>query len=174
MNNQWLMIKQMDKQLKEWQEIGKKYGAPRMGWIKTLRTALSMTVEQLATRLNLSRARIAQLENAEINDAVTLRSLREAANAMDCELIYAIVPKNHSTLESIIKARAAQVAKERVARVAHSMSLEAQSVDEGLLKKQEGELSNLLTIRLNKKLWSAHKKTPLKVKKIIEHLAKKK
>src|SRR5688572_12976007 len=122
MKNQWLTIHQLDRQLKEWQVIRNKYGKPRPGWVKTIRTALSMSAEQLATRLGLTRGRITQLESAETLNAVTLRTLEEAANALGCELIYAIVPKGNSTLEGILKTRAEQVAKERVAQVAHTMS----------------------------------------------------
>ena len=154
MSSHWLMIEQLDKQLKEWQAVSRKYGRPRGGWVKTLREALSMSVEQLANRLRLSRSRIAQLENAEIHDAVTLRTLREVANALECEFVYAIVPKNHSSLESIIKTRAEQVAIERIARVAHSMSLEAQSVDNNILKKQKELLTKSLTEHFNKKFWA--------------------
>lgn len=153
MKNQWLTINQLDRQLKEWQAIKNKYGQPRAGWIKTLRVALGMSVEQLANRLGLTRGRITQLENAEINDAVTLRTLKEAANALGCELIYAIVPKGNSTLESILKTRANQVAQERIAQVAHTMSLEAQSVDSHILKIQKDELTKSLIEHLNKKLW---------------------
>ena len=154
MKNQWLTIKQLDKQLKEWQAISKKYGKPRAGWIKTLRVALSMSAEQFADRLGLTRGRVNQLEKSEVHDAVTLWSLKEAANALGCELVYAIVPKGSSTLEDIIKTRAEQVAKERVARVAHSMSLEAQSVDADTLKSQKDVLAKSLMEHLNKKFWA--------------------
>lgn len=156
MSNPWLAIKQLDRQLKEWQAVSQKYGTPRIGWVKTLREALSMTAEQLANRLGLSRARIVQLENSEVNDAVTLRALKEAASAMECEFVYAIVPKGNATLEDIIKTRAAQVAHERIATVAHTMALEEQSVDSHLLKTQKNELTRTLTEHLNKKLWSEH------------------
>jgi predicted DNA-binding mobile mystery protein A len=154
MNSRWLTIKQLDRQLKEWQAVSKKYGRPRDGWVKTLRVALSMSAEQLASRLGLTRSRITQLENAEIHDAVTLRTLKEAANAMECEFVYAIVPKNQTSLEDIIKRRAEQIAKERVARIAHSMSLEAQSVDTDILKKHKEDLAKNLMEHLNKKFWS--------------------
>jgi predicted DNA-binding mobile mystery protein A len=153
MNNQWLTIHQLDKQITDWQILKEKYGQPRSGWIKTLRVALSMSAEQLAKRLGLTRGRINQLENAEIHDSVTLRALKEAANALGCELIYAIVPKGNSTLETVLKNRASQVANEQVARVAHSMSLEAQSVDEDTIKIQKEMLTKSLLENLNKKLW---------------------
>jgi predicted DNA-binding mobile mystery protein A len=154
MNNRWLAIKQLDKQLKEWRAVSNKYGRPRAGWVKTLRVALSMSAEQLANRLRLTRSRITQLENAEIHDAVTLRTLKEVANAMGCEFVYAIVPQHNSTLEKIIKTRAEEIAKERVTRVAHSMSLESQSVNEDILKKQKQELVKNLMEHLNKKFWA--------------------
>lgn len=164
MKNQWLTIKQLDKQLMELQETHKKYSRPRSGWIKTLRVALSMSAEQLADRLGLTRGRINQLENAEVHNAVTLRTLNEAANAMGCELVYAIVPKGNSTLEGIIKKRAEQIAKERVASVAHSMSLEAQSVDSDTLQIQKSELVKSLMEQLNKKFWA----TPDKFSSLAE------
>ena len=173
------MINQLDRQLKEWQEVRNKQGKPRAGWIKTLRIALNMSVEQFASRLGLTRGRINQLENAEVHNAVTLRTLKEAANALGCELIYAIVPKGNSSLEDIIKTQAKQVAKERVARVAHTMSLEAQSVDANALKTQQDELTKSLIEHLNKKLWATPdqvniKKQAASLEKLIENLKKKK
>jgi predicted DNA-binding mobile mystery protein A len=174
MKNQWLTIHQLDRQLKEWQVIRNKYGKPRAGWVKTIRVALSMSAEQLATRLGLTRGRITQLENAETQNAVTLRTLEEAANALGCELIYAIVPKGNSTLEGILKTRAEQIAKERVAQVAHTMSLEEQSVDANNLEIQENELTETLMRHLNKKLWSELKRQTDSRKKLIKNLQKKK
>lgn len=164
MSNQWLAIKQLDRQLKEWQAVSNKYGKPRAGWVKTLREALSMSAEQLANRLGLTRARIVQLENAEAHDAVTLRTLKEAANAMECEFVYAIVPKGNSTLEDIIKTRAEQIAYERIARVAHTMALEEQSLDDNILKSQKSELARSLMEHLNKKLWSEQNSWGIKPK----------
>ena len=168
MKNQWLTIMQLDQQLTEWKMVSKKYGKPRAGWIKTLRVALSMSAEQFAERLGVTRGRVNQLENAEIQNSVTLRTLEEAANALGCELIYAIVPKGSSTLENIIKKRADEIAKERVARVAHSMSLEAQSVETDMLKIQQNELSKNLAAHLNKKFWSA----PDKINSLAEAICK--
>lgn len=163
MKNQWLMIKQLDQVLKDWQTVAKKYGRrPKTGWVKAIRTALSMSAEQLANRLGLSRARITQLEHAEINDAVTLRTLKETAEALGCELVYAIVPKNNSSLENIIKTRAKLMAKERVARVAHTMLLENQAVNKDVLNERVNEQTKILTERLNKKFWAEPTKSKKK------------
>ncbi len=177
MSNQWLVIKQLNQQLKEWQTVNNKYGRPRVGWVKAVRVALCMSVEQLAERLGLTRARITQIENAEVHDAVTLRTLREVANAMECELVYAIVPKGENSLDDIIQARAEQIANERVSRVAHSMSLEAQSVKSASIKVQKESLAKSLAEELGRKFWSSSdnkfKQTELS-KKLMEQLQKKK
>jgi predicted DNA-binding mobile mystery protein A len=162
MKNHWLTIQQLDQQLKEWQAVSNKYGKPRAGWIKTLRVALMMSAEQFAKRLGLSRARVNQLESAETHDAVTLRTLREAANALGCELVYAIVPKGGSTLEGIIKTRAEEIAKERVVQVAHSMSLENQSINVATLEHLKEEIAINLIQHLNKSFWmTPYKNSPL-------------
>lgn len=174
MKNQWLIINQLDQQLKEWQLAGK-HGRPKTGWIKTLRKALNMSSLQLAARLRLTRARIVKLESAETHDAVTLRTLRETADALGCELVYAIVPKGNSSLEDIIKNRAKQIVKEHMENVAHSMSLESQSVNADMLQFQKNEFARNLLDHLNKKFWGTPNKrqTDLR-KKLIENLKTKK
>jgi len=170
------MIKQLDKQLKEWQILSTKNARPRAGWIRTLRKALSMSAEQFADRLGLTRARVNQLENAEVHDAVTLRTLKKAANALNCDLVYAIIPKDNASLEDIIKRRAEQIANERVTSVGHTMSLEAQTVDSDALKIQKEELVKNLIEHLNKKLWRSSnrkKKTDFR-QQLINNLKKKK
>lgn len=177
MKNQWLTIKQLDRQLKEWQILNNKFGMPKTGWIKTLRTALNMSAEQFANRLGLTRARVNQLESSEAHDAVTLRTLREAANALDCDLVYAIVPKGNSTLEEIIKKQAEKVANERVTTVAHSMSLESQSIDAEMLQMQKDELAKNLMEHLNKKFWATSEKRNNQIDlraKLLKNIKKKK
>lgn len=181
MHTRQLAIKQLDKQLKEWQTTRNQFGKPQAGWIKTIRCALCMSVEQLANRLGLTRARIVQLEKAEANDAVTLRTLRKAADAMECELVYVIVPKGKSTLETIINNRAALIADERISRVAHSMALEKQSLDENTLESQKQALARSLAEHPDKKLWleeyseeKSKKQQNASFKALTRHLQKKK
>jgi predicted DNA-binding mobile mystery protein A len=89
-----------------------------------------MTAAALARRLGMSNAGVRKLEKAEADEVITLASLRKLANALDCELQYALVPR--TSLEQTLKQRALQVARDRLRPVAHSMSLEDQSVDRSL------------------------------------------
>jgi predicted DNA-binding mobile mystery protein A len=153
MKNHLLMVRQLDRQLKEWRSLRVKYQPPKTGWVRAIRKALGMTAEQLAKRLGLQRTRIVQLELAETQDAITLRSLRNAAAAMECELIYALVPKD--SLENILKTKAFELATEQVNRVSHSMSLEDQALEEDQQKEQILQLAKDLLEGPLKKLWRA-------------------
>lgn len=151
MKNRRLLLTQIDKQIKPWQALSLKKNRPKIGWVRTLRTALGMTSQELATRMGLKHGRILQLEKAEIADAITLRSLKSVAHAMDCELIYAIVPK--ISLIKMLKTKAREVACRRIGRVSHSMTLEAQALTKKQQAKQFSELVKELLEGSPKKLW---------------------
>src|SRR5277367_4969500 len=77
---------------------------PEHGWIRAIREAIGMTTGQFAKRLGVAQPRVAVLERAEANDVVTLKSLRQAAEALDCVLVYALVPK--APLQDMVQQRA--------------------------------------------------------------------
>ena len=146
-----LMLNQLDRSLEPWKAANSSYLRPKAGWIKTIRNALGITAQQLAKRLGVTRRRIVQLESAEVDDAVTLHAMKAAANAMNCEFVYAIVPK--TSLKNILEARAKQIATERMKHVAHSMSLELQTTSKPAQQEQlEEQIKNLLE-GSPKKLW---------------------
>jgi len=91
-----------------------------------------------------------QLEKNERAGAITLASLRRAAEALDAELFYAIIPRK--PLRQTIAERAKEVARKRVAPVAHSMQLEAQGVADNQLQEQITELALELE-RNPRELW---------------------
>ncbi|HEX4740395.1 MAG TPA: mobile mystery protein A [Caulobacteraceae bacterium] len=107
-------------------------------WIRLVRESLGMTTAQLAKRAGVSQPRIVAIEKAEANDAVTLRTLRQTAEALDCELVYALLPT--STLEKRLKARAEQLADEQLRRTHHTMKLEAQALTKAALKRERERL----------------------------------
>ncbi|MBD5657472.1 MAG: XRE family transcriptional regulator, partial [Candidatus Eremiobacteraeota bacterium] len=57
--------------------------APPKGWIKAIRESLGMTARQLAARMGVAPSRIPPIEKAEITGTTTLRTLRQAAAAMN-------------------------------------------------------------------------------------------
>ena len=123
---------------------------PSDGWVRSIRAALGMSVRQLAERIGISQQALSQLEGKEAHDSVTIKTLRKAAEAMDCKLVYALVP-NEGSLEGLVKKQALLKAKSLVDPVDHSMQLEAQGVGDSHDKIQE--LADEMAQNLNSKLW---------------------
>ena len=99
---------------------------PPKGWIRSIREALGMSGTQLAGRMGIKPPRISELEKAEASGNVTLKSLRRAAEALECDLVYGLVPK--SDLDQTLRNRARMVAGRKLSHVSHSMMLEEQGV----------------------------------------------
>lgn len=97
---------------------------PPKGWIRAIRDALGMTGVQLAKRLGVRPQTVEAFEKSEASGSIQLSTLRRAAEALDCTLVYALVP--NSSLEEAVNARARKIAIRDLARVAHTMKLEAQ------------------------------------------------
>ena len=151
MNKQKLLLKQVTEKLKPWGSLGAQVRSAR-GWINTVRQALGMTTTQLANKLGVNQSRVVQLEQAEASDAITLRTLRKAAEAMECQLIYAIVPRE--SLENILRRQARRVAGRQMEQVSHSMLLEQQAVTPAQKEEQLNILTEELMQALGSKLWS--------------------
>lgn len=103
---------------------------PIKGWIRSIREAIGMSGRQLAKRIQVEVSRIPEMEKAETLGNITLKSLRRAAEAMECELVYAFVPK--VDLETSLRSQALKAAKRNLKTVAHTMRLE----DQGLSEKE--------------------------------------
>jgi predicted DNA-binding mobile mystery protein A len=121
-----LRLAQLDRSLKPYRAAGKILRPPK-GWIHAMRQALGVSSGELARRLGTSRQLPLQLEKGEAADSITLRSLRAVASALDCDLVYALVPRADS-MEKLIEDRARAEAKKHVLEVEHSMALEDQAV----------------------------------------------
>jgi predicted DNA-binding mobile mystery protein A len=99
---------------------------PPKGWIRAIREALGVSSGELAERMRTNRSLVVQQEKAEAEDRITLKSLRTFANALDCDLVYAFVPRT-DTLQELVHARARAAAKTNVLGVEHTMALENQA-----------------------------------------------
>src|ERR1700686_264156 len=121
-----LRLKQLDRTLKPFRAAAKN-PRPQEGWFRPVRGAEGGVPGEVGPRLRPSRGLPVQLEKAEAEDRITLKSLRAAANALGCDLVYALVPKGE-TLRELVEERARAQAKRQVLSVEHSMALEDQAV----------------------------------------------
>lgn len=103
-----------------------RFTAPPKGWIRAIRDALGMSALQLGRRLGVKPQSVADLEKSEAHGTIQLKTLRKAAEALDCTLIYALVP--NSSLEDAVQTRAREIARKELARIGHTMDLEAQGL----------------------------------------------
>ena len=101
---------------------------PPTGWIRTLRGALGMTATQLARRMGVAQPTVTKLEQSEVAERIQLDSLRRVAAALDCELVYALVPRR--PLQEMVEARRRLVAGREYARAAHGLALADELDDE--------------------------------------------
>jgi predicted DNA-binding mobile mystery protein A len=102
---------------------------PHEGWAKAVREALGMTRQQLGRRLGVTQDTVNTLERSEAKGTISIASLEKLARGLGGRLVYAIVPPEGSTFEQLVNERAEKVAKERMARVSHTMTLEDQTVE---------------------------------------------
>lgn len=86
-----------------------------------------MSQAVLAERLGVSSAAVNKLERAELHDGITIGKLAEVASALDCTLVYALVP--NSTLEQTLATQARAVATQLLGYATRTMALEAQDID---------------------------------------------
>ncbi len=124
---------------------------PPRGWVKAIRDALGMTTAQLATRLGIAQPSVVGLEKAEASKAITLETLERAARALDCTLVYALVPRQ--PLEQIVQERARERARERLRTISHNMALEDQRVRDDDEREQLERLVQKLLDGPGSALW---------------------
>lgn len=125
MNAKELRLAQMDAVL---QEVASHPLPPRppAGWLRAIREALGMTSGVVAERLGVTASGARKLEQAEAADAITLGTLRRVAEALDCDLQYALVPRR--PLGEMRWQQALRLAHQWQQRAGRTMALEAQSV----------------------------------------------
>lgn len=141
--------RQLDKRLNALRNSD--FARPPRGWIKANRDALGMTTKQLAKRIGVVQSRAVDIEKAEVTGSITLDSLVRAARALDCELVYALVPRK--PLQEMVTERAHALAMNSVKAARHSMALEDQSVGEEDEREQVKKLAKQLAEKSSSKLW---------------------
>lgn len=116
-----LRVRQLDSRTRPLQaEILRE--VPTGGWIRLIRTALGMSMRQLAERAGVAKNSVAQAENSEARNAIQLDTLQSMADAMDCDLVYALVPR--TSLQATLRSQAYKKASRLLGRVSDSMTLD--------------------------------------------------
>ena len=110
-----------------------------------------MSAAQLADRLNVSRAAVYKLEEREVSRTVSLNQLDRAANAMDCDVFYAIVPR--SSIEQSIRDQSWKKAETQLRKANVSMGLEAEGVTDRKFVTAVSSSSSYTEALTDRHLW---------------------
>jgi predicted DNA-binding mobile mystery protein A len=137
----------LDGHFDEWQQL-RGFPRPAHGWVRAIREALGMSGAALASRMGTTAGAVTRLEQSEARDRIRLDTLRRAADALECDLVYLLVPRR--PLHTVVRDRARELAHWQVAAVEQTMSLEDQAT--GQTQEMEDQLTQQLLDRGG--LWS--------------------
>jgi predicted DNA-binding mobile mystery protein A len=138
----------IDGRFQEWQPL-RELARPSNGWIRAIREALGMSAAFLATRLGTTGSAVTRLEQSEAAERIQLGTLRRAADALGCDLVYLLVPRR--PLAAVLADRAQDLARSHAAAVEQTMRLEDQGT--GRESELEAEIARQILERGN--VWSA-------------------
>ncbi len=110
-----------------------------------------MSASQLGKRLNMTRQGVVDLEKSERNGTISLNTLRKVAQALSCQLEFALIPEE--SLNEIVKRQAFFLAQKMVQYSEQQMNLE----DQGSSREWQQERIKAIMVELvqntDKRLW---------------------
>lgn len=150
-NNHLISVRHLDSKLVDLIPLAT-ISQPPKGWISQLRKAINMSLQQMGNRLSKTPQAIKEIEKRESDESITLKSLREAGEALNMKLVYGFVPKGGS-LEQMIEDRARALAIKIVQRTSITMKLEDQENSDSRLKQAVDELTQDIKREIPRSLW---------------------
>jgi len=146
-----LIQKQMDELIQSFVS-GKQNAQTSAGWIQSARLALGMSLRQLAERVGVSVSALTNFEKREQSDAVSLATLKKAANAMDMELVYYFKPKDGS-IKNAVEKQARKKAQEILNQSNQTMKLEDQETNSSSQELELERLTKDIMSKMPQNLW---------------------
>jgi predicted DNA-binding mobile mystery protein A len=115
---------------------------PPRGWLRAIREALGMNTRDLAERMGVTQSRVSQIERAEEHGSIRLETLQRAAQALNCQLQYVLVP--NEPLDVAVMRQARRRAEWEVATVTQTMALEDQAPTPEVIERHVRQLAEEL------------------------------
>ena len=151
MGKKSLQIQQLNTKMLAYASL-QKVAPPPTGWIKAIRNAIGMSMLQLGNRLSITKQSVQDIERREKDGSITIKALREAARALDMQLVYGFVP-NDGSLELLIESKAKELATQIVMRTNNTMKLEDQENTKQRIEKAIQERTTIIKTEMPKTLW---------------------
>jgi len=151
MGKKSLQIQQLNTKMLAYASL-QKVAPPPTGWIKAIRNAIGMSMLQLGNRLSITKQSVQDIGRREKDGSITIKALREAARALDMQLVYGFVP-NDGSLELLIERKAKELATQIVMRTNNTMKLEDQENTKQRIVKAIQERTTIIKTEMPKTLW---------------------
>ena len=151
MGTKSLLIQQLNKKMMAYTSL-KQVAIPPTGWVKAIRTALGMSMQQLGKKLSITKQGIQDIEKREKDGSITIKSLKELGRALDMQLVYGFVP-NDGSLDALIERKATELAVKIVHRTSNTMKLEDQENSKDRIEKAVQERVAIIKNEMPKILW---------------------
>ena len=123
---------------------------PSSGWIHTIRELYGMSLSFVAKKVGVVQSRVSMVESSEPEDRLTIATLRQFSNALNCDLVYVFIPREDP--EKFLEKHARQKAKLMIAQLQRTMTLEDQAISEKELERHYSQLVKELLAN-PKKIW---------------------
>jgi predicted DNA-binding mobile mystery protein A len=81
------------------------------GWLRTVRHAVGIPVAEMARRMGVGGSEVYRMEYAEGRGVIELQTLRRAAEALGCDLVYGLAPREKTL--AVIAADTAEAREQR-------------------------------------------------------------
>ncbi len=124
---------------------------PSEGWLRTNRKALKMPTKIILEKAGIKKSELYRIEKAELEGTLTLNKLKETAEAMGCELHYAVVPGRK--IDSIIEDRARRHAIKILRNASVHMQLENQATNKEQVEFQIDKVAKKLIAEIPSWFW---------------------
>ena len=151
MKTKKLIRDQLDKKIVKYTNLAEVIVPPE-GWIYSIRQGINMSLRQLGRRLSITPQSVKEIEEREKNGTISIKVLKQVAEALDMKLVYGFIP-SEKTLEGMIEKRAEELAKRIVERTSTQMRLEDQENSPERIEKAIKEKAAELKNNMPKMLW---------------------
>lgn len=140
----------LDERCSELRRVIPLMGRPQSGWISAIRQSLGMAQRDLGARMGIAESTLARIEANERAGSIQINTLQRAAEALDCEFVYALVPRR--PLDDVVMEKARERVADLMATVTHTMLLEDQKPSGAAIDKLRDDTA---TKRINRPgLWN--------------------
>jgi transcriptional regulator with XRE-family HTH domain len=135
------------------------------GWLRTVRMLVGIPAVEAAKRIGVEVHEIFRRERAEVRGVIGLQSLRRAAEALDCELVYGLIPKEGTLAARVAGVEAGQQQRQAEAKARKLQRAKDRRTDAAKVRWDAHEQERLAP--LWEKYWRRWERTPPILRKNI-------